>query len=189
MTDITDAGPRLRAMNDALEENARLTALVESLRREVREQRKEIAGLREERRAILEADRPQPDRLQAIETGESDRPKPIADARLAALEELSALDQKLELEYGLTGNPMIKGQQHTPQTQPTPGECTVLPEWTSKPYWVDPPSGHRYGFPRLYDPASDGDMTEWMIRNGYPERLARQGLPCTFTAMTEDGEK
>ena len=155
MTDITDAGPHLRALNDALEENARLTALVESLRREVREQRREIAGLREERLALLEADRPQPDRPEAINGGESDRPQPI---------------------------------ECTPEPLSTPGEGTVLPEWTSKPYWVDPPEGWRYGFPRLYDPAAEGDMTEWMIRNGYPERLARQGLPCTFTACTESGE-
>ena len=47
------------------------------------------------------------------------------DARLAALEELSALDQKLELEYGLVGNPMIKAQQRTPDQQPTPGECSL----------------------------------------------------------------
>ena len=33
-------------------------------------------------------------------------------ARLAALEKLSALDQKLELQYGLTDNPLIKAQQH-----------------------------------------------------------------------------
>ena len=70
-----------------------------------------------------------------------------------------------------------------------PPKCTVPSEWTSRPYWVDPPSGHRYGFPKLYDPAADGDMTAWMIANGYPERLANQGLPCTFTASTEDGEK
>ena len=158
MTDISDAGPRLRAMNDALEENARLTALVESLRREVREQRKEIAGLREERRALLDADRPQ------------------MDARLAALEQLAALDEEL-------------GLPRTPDPPSTPAECTLPPEWTSRPYWVDPPSGHRYGFPRLYDPKADGDMTQWMIRNGYPEQLARQGLACTFTACTDTGEK
>jgi hypothetical protein len=39
-------------------EVARLNAVIESLRREVRTQRLEIAGLREERRALLEADRP-----------------------------------------------------------------------------------------------------------------------------------
>lgn len=148
-------------MPDTQAEIARLAALVESLRREVREQRLEIAGLREERRALLDADRPQPDRPEAIGGGESDRPQPINDARLP----------------------------RKPSPHATPGECSVPPEWTSRPYWVDPPSGWRYGFPRLYDPASDGDMTAWMICQGYPEKLARQGLACTFTAMTEDDEK
>lgn len=60
------------------------------------------------------------------------------------------------------------------------------PEWTARPYWVDPPSGWRYGFPRLYDPQTDGDMTEWIIAHGYPEHLARQGLCCTFTAAEPD---
>ena len=77
----------------------------------------------------------------------------------------------------------------TPTLPSAPPEGTVPPQWTSRPYWVDPPSGWRYGFPRLYDPAADGDMTAWMIRQGYPERLADQGLACTFTACTEDGEK
>jgi hypothetical protein len=77
----------------------------------------------------------------------------------------------------------------TPQPSCTPAGCTVPPEWTSKPYWVDPPRGWRYGFPRLYDPATDGDMTEWMVRCGYPAKLARQGVVCTFTACTEAGEK
>jgi hypothetical protein len=77
----------------------------------------------------------------------------------------------------------------TPPAHTTPEECTVPTQWTSTPYWVDPPSGWGYGFPRLYDPAKDGDMVEWMIRHGYPEHLARQGLACTFTAQTEGGEK
>jgi len=40
------------------QELARLQAVIDSLRQEVLEQRREIAGLREERRAILDADRP-----------------------------------------------------------------------------------------------------------------------------------
>jgi hypothetical protein len=97
------------------------------------------------------------------------------------------------------GPDVVAEQDTTPARNDTPGECTVSPEgtlsgtgqspepdippaWLQKPYYVDPPSGHRYGFPRLYDPKSDGDMTEWMIRNGYPEKMARQGLACTFTA-------
>lgn len=34
--------------------------------------------------------------------------------------------------------------------------------------WVDVPSGWRYGFPKLYDPEHDGDMSAWIYRNGYP---------------------
>lgn len=77
------------------------------------------------------------DRSQPVKDGDSDRPKPISDERLAALDELSALDQKLELEYGLTGNPLIKAQPRkaakTDTTQPrngtpangsVPGECS-----------------------------------------------------------------
>jgi hypothetical protein len=77
----------------------------------------------------------------------------------------------------------------TPAPQSTPAECRLPSEWTSRPHWVDPSRGWMYGFPRLYDPAKDGDMTEWLIRNGYPEKLARQGLACTFSEWTEDGEK
>jgi hypothetical protein len=73
----------------------------------------------------------------------------------------------------------------TPGPPCTPAECTMPPEWMSRPYWVDPPSGHRYGFPRLYDPSQDGDMTQWMVANGYPQHLADQHLPCTFTACTD----
>ena len=71
----------------------------------------------------------------------------------------------------------------------TPPEPAIPPAWLARPYWVDPAGGHRYGFPRLYDPATDGDMTAWLIANGYPESLAMQELACTFTACTDSGEK
>ena len=71
----------------------------------------------------------------------------------------------------------------------TPPEPAIPPAWLSRPYWVDPAGGHKYGFPRLYDPATDGDMTAWLIRQGYPESLAMQELACTFTACTDSGEK
>jgi len=81
------------------------------------------------------------------------------------------------------------GDNDMPQPIAAPAECTVPPEWRSRSYWVDPPSGWQYGFPRLYDPASDGNLTEWLIREGYPEKMARQGLLCTFTARTDNVEK
>jgi hypothetical protein len=95
----------------------RLQAVIESLRREVREQRREIAGLREERRALLDADRPQPDRPEAIAGGDIDRPEPIADARLAALQALAELDEEL-------------GLPRTPTPPSTPDECSVPTDCT-----------------------------------------------------------
>jgi hypothetical protein len=49
----TDAVPATDLMDEAADH-------IESLRREVRTQRLEIAGLREERRALVDADRPTP---------------------------------------------------------------------------------------------------------------------------------
>jgi len=66
-----------------------------------------------------------------------------------------------------------------PQPSPTPA-------WMGKPYWVDPPSGWRYGFPRLYHPDVDGPMKEWLVKNGYPKALADKNLSCTFTAATQE---
>jgi len=40
----------------------------------------------------------------------------------------------------------------------------------SKPVMVDPPGGHRYGFPKLYDQSKeDGTMYDWLVREGYPQ--------------------
>ena len=40
--------------------------------------------------------------------------------------------------------------------------------------WVDPPEGWRYGFPAIYDPASDGVMRDWIISKGYPAKLIQE---------------
>ena len=29
--------------------------------------------------------------------------------------------------------------------------------------WVDPPEGWKYGFPAIYDPEKDGQMSDWII--------------------------
>ena len=34
--------------------------------------------------------------------------------------------------------------------------------------WVDPPEGWKYGFPAIYDPEKDGQMSDWIVRKGYP---------------------
>lgn len=59
----------------------------------------------------------------------------------------------------------------------------IVPEWMTRTYWVDPPAGWRYGFPKLYDPLNDGLMADWLIANGYPKDAAK-GAICTFTAAS-----
>ena len=34
--------------------------------------------------------------------------------------------------------------------------------------WVDPPEGWKYGFPAIYDPNTDGQLSDWVVRKGYP---------------------
>ena len=34
--------------------------------------------------------------------------------------------------------------------------------------WVDPPSGWKYGFPKIWN--GEGNMTDWLIENGYPQK-------------------
>ncbi len=36
--------------------------------------------------------------------------------------------------------------------------------------YIDPPAGWKYGFPKVYDKAVDGDCTAWMLKNGYPQK-------------------
>ena len=38
-------------------------------------------------------------------------------------------------------------------------------------YWVDPPSGWQYGFPMIYDTETDGDLSDFLEKNGVPEEL------------------
>lgn len=37
--------------------------------------------------------------------------------------------------------------------------------------WVDPPSGWRYGFPKVWDGTKDPDVDNWMRQVGYPDEV------------------
>jgi hypothetical protein len=37
--------------------------------------------------------------------------------------------------------------------------------------WVDPPSGWKYGFPKIWDRDKNPNMYEWLIQEGYPKTL------------------
>lgn len=52
---------------------------------------------------------------------------------------------------------------------------------------VDPPSGWRYGFPKVWNKKTHPDMTAWLIENGYPEKSTRGGdLICRFMSVSEE---
>ena len=36
--------------------------------------------------------------------------------------------------------------------------------------FIDPPSGWKYGFPKIYDEKKDGDLKTFLKKNGYPEK-------------------
>lgn len=38
--------------------------------------------------------------------------------------------------------------------------------------WIDPPSGWRYGFPKIWDPKQEPDLKVWLIESGYPQSEA-----------------
>jgi len=43
-----------------------------------------------------------------------------------------------------------------------------------KSIWVDPPKGWKYGFPAIYDPEKDGQLSDWVVRKGYPLSLIKE---------------
>jgi len=34
--------------------------------------------------------------------------------------------------------------------------------------WVDPPEGWKFGFPAIFNPDTDGQLSEWIVKKGYP---------------------
>ena len=44
----------------------------------------------------------------------------------------------------------------------------------SEMIWVDPPEGWKYGFPAIYDPEKDGQLSEWIVKKGYPVSLIQE---------------
>lgn len=50
----------------------------------------------------------------------------------------------------------------------------------------DPPSGWRYGFPRLYQPGTKETVEQTLIRDGYPAKDAAFGAKhCRFIGPQE----
>jgi len=57
---------------------------------------------------------------------------------------------------------------------------------TAPPMCVDPPEGWKYGFPKIYDEAKDGELHTWLIKNGYPKEMVEalgDEVCCRFWAV------
>lgn len=60
-----------------------------------------------------------------------------------------------------------------------------------KPLWCDPPSGWKYGFPKIYDKSKDGNFYEWIVNEGYPqEEIDRYKgeFYCRWWEVTDDNQ-
>ena len=61
-----------------------------------------------------------------------------------------------------------------------------------KPLYVDPPNGHKYigpdgkAFPKIYQQNKDGNLNEWLIKNGYPQKeIYKNNFHCRFWEVPE----
>lgn len=55
--------------------------------------------------------------------------------------------------------------------------------------WIDPPSGWKFGFPKIYDREKNPDFNKWLIDNGYPQGMIDKfpnGLICGHTTPSDD---
>ena len=58
-----------------------------------------------------------------------------------------------------------------------------------KNIWVDPPSGWKYGFPKIATEKDQNNINEWLIANGYPRTLIDELGEQFFIRCWEENEK
>ena len=56
-----------------------------------------------------------------------------------------------------------------------------------KRQWVDPAEGWKYGFPKIYDSEKDAPMRDWILKQGYPEKMLEFPIRC-WKVVAEDEE-
>ena len=55
---------------------------------------------------------------------------------------------------------------------------------------IDPPSGWKYGFPKVYDNPENLSTEEWLVKNGYPEKeFNKDGKAYYIRTWEEDDEE
>ena len=57
-----------------------------------------------------------------------------------------------------------------------------------KKTYIDPPQGHRYGFPKEL-PDGVVDVNKWLVENGYPQSEVdywKGKVPCGFAEVNDE---
>jgi hypothetical protein len=58
---------------------------------------------------------------------------------------------------------------------------------------IDPASGWQYGFPKPYTKPDDQSLKDWLIENGYPEKLAQEveenKIWCRYIEVRKDSDE
>ena len=80
--------------------------------------------------------------------------------------------------------PRLKAEEKKPVVEDAP-------KWQpSARMWVDPPSGWRFGFPKVWDKEKHEDFQSWLVAEGYPEKeIKKMGeyFHCRFWDADNDG--
>lgn len=70
-----------------------------------------------------------------------------------------------------------RGQQAALRSRPLESSDLAMKE-----IFIDPPNGHAFGFPKLFEGDLDStDLNEWLLENGYPQEwidLFPGGVEC-----------
>ena len=75
-----------------------------------------------------------------------------------------------------TSDTLAPFARHDGQKTPKLFKMTAMTDndLSNKSIWVDPPEGWKYGFPAIYNPDTDGQMSEWIISKGYPIQIIKE---------------
>lgn len=90
---------------------------------------------------------------------------------------LSAVRAAQSDDYVMSESEAAALSEEAPKNRPTVEPETLSPRpdtaWMdADELMVDPPSGWRYGFPKVWNRKTHPDMTAWLIENGYPPKAA-----------------
>lgn len=104
---------------------------------------------------------------------------------------LAAVREAQSDDYVMSAAEAAALSEDAPRNRPTvePRSLPVQPDtsWMdADELLVDPPSGWRFGFPKVWNRKTHPDMKAWLVESGYPQKAAGQAnLLCRFMPVVE----